>query len=58
MANESTINIAPEYKRQFRWPEENHPRLVESVLLGIPITNLLMAANRDGSWSQSWIPIP
>ncbi|EGR0119059.1 DUF262 domain-containing protein [Vibrio parahaemolyticus] len=50
MANESIINIAPEYQRQFRWPEENQSKLVESVLLGIPIPNLFMAANRDGSW--------
>ncbi len=44
MANESIINIAPEYQRQFRWPEENQSKLVESVLLGIPIPNLFMAA--------------
>ncbi|MFA0412624.1 DUF262 domain-containing protein [Vibrio renipiscarius] len=50
MANESIINIAPEYQRQFRWPEENQSKLIESVLLGIPIPNLFMAANRDGSW--------
>ena len=50
MANESIINIAPEYQRQFRWPEDNQSKLVESVLLGIPIPNLFMAANRDGSW--------
>lgn len=50
MANESIINIAPEYQRQFRWPESNQSKLIESVLLGIPIPNLFMAANRDGSW--------
>lgn len=50
MANDSIINIAPEYQRQFRWPEENQSKLIESVLLGIPIPNLFMAANRDGSW--------
>lgn len=50
MADEEIINIAPEYQRQFRWPEENQSKLVESVLLGIPVPNLFMAANRDGSW--------
>ncbi|MCD5362568.1 DUF262 domain-containing protein [Chromobacterium aquaticum] len=50
MAYESVINIAPEYQRQFRWPKENQSTLIESILLGIPVPNLFMAANRDGTW--------
>ena len=50
MSEEDIIDIAPEYQRQFRWPEENQSRLIESVFLGIPIPSLFMAANRDGSW--------
>ncbi|HGO5293752.1 hypothetical protein EQ875_02196 [Photobacterium damselae subsp. damselae] len=50
MANDGIIDIAPEYQRQFRWPEENQSRLIESVLLGIPVPSLFMAANKDGTW--------
>jgi uncharacterized protein with ParB-like and HNH nuclease domain len=50
MTDEGIIDIAPEYQRQFRWPHENQSRLIESVLLGIPVPSLFMAANKDGSW--------
>jgi uncharacterized protein with ParB-like and HNH nuclease domain len=50
MSDEEIIDIAPEYQRQFRWPEENQSRLIESVFLGIPVPSLFMAANKDGSW--------
>jgi len=50
MAEDNIIDIAPEYQRQFRWPEENQSKFIESVFLGIPIPSLFMAANRDGTW--------
>ncbi|WP_151994575.1 DUF262 domain-containing protein [Buttiauxella massiliensis] len=50
MASDGTINVAPEYQRQFRWPAENQSRFVESVFLGIPVPSLFMAANKDGTW--------
>jgi len=50
MADEGIIDVAPEYQRQFRWPEENQSKFIESVFLGIPIPSLFMAANRDGTW--------
>ncbi|CAK2251158.1 DUF262 domain-containing protein [Vibrio crassostreae] len=50
MSQEKIIDIAPEYQRQFRWPSDNQSKLIESVLLGIPVPSLFMAANKDGSW--------
>jgi hypothetical protein len=50
MSDEGIVDIAPEYQRQFRWPIDNQSRLIESVLLGIPVPSLFMAANKDGSW--------
>jgi hypothetical protein len=41
----SRIDIAPVYQRQFRWDDERQSRLVESVLLGIPVPPLFMATN-------------
>lgn len=50
MARQQIINVAPEYQRQFRWPEKNQSQFIESVFLGIPIPSLFMAANKDGTW--------
>ena len=50
MVEQQIVDIAPEYQRQFRWPDENQSRFIESVFLGIPIPSLFMAANKDGSW--------
>jgi hypothetical protein len=50
MVAEGIIDIAPEYQRQFRWEDERQSKLIESLLLGIPIPNIFMATNNDGSW--------
>jgi hypothetical protein len=50
MVEQNIIDIAPDYQRQFRWPESNQSRLIESIFLGIPVPSLFMAANNDGSW--------
>src|SRR5260221_213933 len=50
MFDEGIINIAPEYQRQFRWREDRQSKFIESVLLGIPVPSLFMAANPDGKW--------
>ncbi len=39
------IEIAPAYQRQFRWDASRQSRLVESVMLGIPVPPLFMATN-------------
>ncbi|MET4900499.1 DUF262 domain-containing protein [Paenarthrobacter sp. CC6] len=48
------IDIAPIYQRQFRWPIGRQSRLVESVLLGIPVPPLFMATNTDSAVGSSW----
>ncbi|WP_334076678.1 DUF262 domain-containing protein [Paenibacillus sanfengchensis] len=50
MFESDIIDIAPEYQRQFRWEEERESALIESIFLGIPIPNLFMATNADGTW--------
>jgi len=50
MVEDSMINIAPEYQRQFRWEADRQSALVESIFLGIPIPSLFMATNADGTW--------
>lgn len=48
------IEIAPAYQRQFRWDDERQSRLVESLLLGIPVPPLFMATNVDVSEGTRW----
>jgi len=50
MVEDKLIDIAPEYQRQFRWKQDRQSVLIESVLLGIPLPSLFMAANKDGTW--------
>lgn len=48
------IDIAPIYQRQFRWSSDRQSRLVESVLLGIPVPPLFMATNTNAGIGSSW----
>lgn len=48
------IEVAPSYQRQFRWDEERQSRLIESVLLGIPIPPLFLATNIHKDQGASW----
>lgn len=48
------IDIAPVYQRQFRWDRARQSRLIESVMLGIPIPPLFMATNRTPDEQDKW----
>lgn len=48
------IDIAPVYQRQFRWDRARQSRLIESVMLGIPIPPLFMATNRTPDQQDKW----
>jgi Protein of unknown function DUF262 len=50
MVESGTVDVAPAYQRQFRWDNEKRSHLIESVLLGVPVPSLFMAANKDGTW--------
>jgi len=50
MADDGELHRAPEYQRKFRWDEEDESRLIESLLLGLPVPNLFFATNSDGTW--------
>src|SRR5579884_211987 len=47
---EETLIIRPEFQRLFRWNIEQKSRLVESVLLGIPLPSLFVAQSEEGTW--------
>lgn len=48
------IEIAPAYQRQFRWDAQRQSRLIESMLLGIPVPPLFMATNVEADAGTSW----
>ena len=42
--------IRPEFQRLFRWEDEQKSRLVESILLGIPIPSIFVLQRDSGVW--------
>jgi len=44
------LDIHPEFQRFFRWSEEQKSRLIESLLLGIPIPSIFVSQREDGVW--------
>jgi len=47
---DSELDIHPEFQRVFRWGIEQKSRLIESLLLGIPLPSIYVAANSTGVW--------
>lgn len=50
MLEADELNAAPAYQRKFRWSEEAESRLIESVLLGLPVPSIFVATNADFTW--------
>lgn len=44
------IDIHPEFQRIFRWDDDQKSRLIESILLGIPIPSIFVSQRDDGVW--------
>jgi Protein of unknown function DUF262 len=44
------LDIHPEFQRYFRWSAKQKSRLIESILLGIPIPQIFVAQRPDGIW--------
>lgn len=44
------LNVRPEFQRFFRWTELQKSRLIESLLLGIPIPSIFVAQTNEGIW--------
>lgn len=46
--NDREIIIRPEYQRLFRWSIEQRSRLVESIILGLPVPPIFLVEGADG----------
>jgi hypothetical protein len=44
------IDIHPEFQRFFRWSQEQKTKLIESILLGIPIPPVFVSQRSSGFW--------
>ena len=44
------LDIHPEFQRFYRWGSEQKSRLIESILLGIPIPSIFVSQREDGVW--------
>jgi len=47
---DNEIDIHPEFQRFFRWNHYQKTRLIESILLGIPIPPIFVSQRSDGIW--------
>lgn len=50
MYRDGEIDIHPEFQRFFRWTITQKSKLIESLLLGIPIPSLFVSQREDGVW--------
>jgi hypothetical protein len=50
MYREDELELHPEFQRYFRWTTEQKSRLIESLLLGIPIPSFFVHQRSDGVW--------
>ena len=50
MYENEEITINPEFQRLFRWQSGQKSRLIESLLLGIPVPSIFVFEKADGSW--------
>jgi hypothetical protein len=49
MVHDRELNAAPAYQRKFRWTLDVESRLIESLLLGLPVPSVFVASNEDFS---------
>src|SRR5687768_9763163 len=47
---DSELDIHPEFQRIFRWSILQKSKLIESILLGIPIPSIFVSQREDGVW--------
>src|SRR6266851_9743495 len=50
MRENKELNITPDYQRLFRWTEGQRSRLVESLLLEMPVPPIFVIEEEDGTY--------
>lgn len=44
------LDIHPEFQRVFRWSDYQKTKLIESIMLNIPIPQIFVSQREDGTW--------
>jgi hypothetical protein len=44
------IKLDPAFQRLFRWEDEQKTKLIESILIGIPVPEIFVAQKSDSTW--------
>ena len=47
---DNELDIHPEFQRLYRWSDIQKSRLIESILLGIPLPSFFVSQRSDGIW--------
>jgi hypothetical protein len=47
---EEEIDINPDFQRKFRWTDHQRSRLIESILIGVPLPSIFVYQNDKGIW--------
>jgi len=47
---EGEIKINPDFQRKFRWPTRLRSRLIESILIGVPLPSIFVYQTEKGLW--------
>ncbi|MEV0543380.1 DUF262 domain-containing protein [Nocardia salmonicida] len=50
MYTDGDLIIRPPFQRLFRWDADQKSRLIESILIGIPLPSIFVAQDEDGRW--------
>ncbi|MCB4767416.1 DUF262 domain-containing protein [Ancylobacter sp. Lp-2] len=50
MYEKGEIILRPEYQRYFRWTDDQKTKLIESILIGLPLPSVFVAQDEDGNW--------
>lgn len=50
MYRDGELRLHPEFQRFFRWTPEQKSRLIESLLLGIPVPPIFVSEREDAKW--------
>ncbi|QPL54955.1 DUF262 domain-containing protein [Vibrio navarrensis] len=50
MYTNNEVLINPDFQRNFRWTDLQKSKLIESILLGIPVPPIFVYQNNDGVW--------
>ena len=50
MYEDGAINVSPDFQRAFRWTEKQRSSLIESLLLSIPLPNIVVSVDEAGKW--------